>query len=344
MLEWMKRHIVALVIPTIMFALMAAIMAEFMVVDDNSFFSLFNHENLTSQGMLWTWRIGGLVTWPVFMWLLLRPYVRTGDSAHQAILVQTLVVVALYGGGGLWLISSMWSTLVLLEGGYLSLVVPFVALLSFLLPYAYTWGFVAQYGVARDRLASNDKHGWISRSLGATVLGIYGIGILIYLALLVVLAPVTMIVSVAPAEVADHLALALFAIALSTGNFASQWYAFYCVDDWFDAQANAPTNAQTNAQQAQAQQMQAQQAQAHPAQMPVGAPSPAEAAPVMPGGVTPVTNVPDGSVILPDGRLVTPDGRVYVPQDQAVQQTSPAPGAPPAPDGARGAGYFYDKH
>ena len=326
MLEWMKRHSVALVIPTIMFALMAAIMAEFMVVDDNSFFSLFNHENLTSQGMLWTWRIGGLVTWPVFMWLLLRPYVRTGDSAHQAILVQTLVVVALYGGGGLWLISSMWSTLVLLEGSYLSLVVPFVALLSFLLPYAYTWGFVAQYGVARDRLAGNDKHGWVSRSLGATVLGIYGIGILIYLALLVVLAPVTMIVSVAPAEVADHLALALFAIALSTGNFASQWYAFYCVDDWFDTRIDAP------------------QAQVQPAQIPTGTPSPAESAPVTPGGTTPVTNVPDGSVILPDGRLVTPDGRVYVPQDQAVQQASPAPGAPPAPDGTRGAGYYYDKH
>ena len=326
MLEWMKRRSLTLVIPTIMFALMAAVMAEFMVVEDNSFFSLFSHENLTSQGMLWTWRIGGLVTWPVFMWLMLRPYVRAGDSDHQAVLVQTLVVAALYGGGGLWLISSLWQSLVLLEGGFLSLVVPFVALLSFLLPYAYTWGFVAQYGVARDRLAGNDKHGWTSRSLGATVLGIYGIGILIYLALLVVLAPVTMIVSVAPAEVADHLALALFAIALSTGNFASQWYAFYCVDDWFDTQVDAP------------------QAQAQPAQMPMGTPSPAEAAPVAPGGVTPVTNVPDGSVILPDGRLVTPDGRVYVPQDQAAQQAPPTPGAPPAPDGTRGAGYYYDKH
>lgn len=332
MLEWMKRRSLALLVSTIMFALMAAVMAEYVVVDDNLFFSVFDRENLTSQGMLWTWRIGGLVTWPVFMWLLLRPYVREGDSAHQAILVQTLLIVALYGGGGLWLISSLWGSLVLLEGSLLSLVVPFVALLSFLLPYAYTWGFVAQYGVARDRLAGNDKHGWISRSLGATVLGIYGIGVLIYLALLVVLAPVTMIVSVAPAEVADHLAVALFAIALSTGNFASQWYAFYCVDDWFDTQLNA-------------QQVQTQQAQAQPAQMPVGAPSPTEAAPVTHSGVTPVTNVPDGSVILPDGRLVTPDGRVYVPQDQAMQQqASPAPGAPPAPDGTRGAGYYYDKH
>ena len=322
MLAWMKRRGIALLVATIMFALMAAVMAEFMVVEDNTFFSLFSHENLTSQGMLWTWRIGGLVTWPVFMWLMLRPHARMGDSTHRSILVQTLVMAALYGGGGLWLISSLWQSLVLLEGGLLSLVVPFVALLSFLLPYAYTWGFVAQYGVARDRLAGNDKHGWISRSLGATVLGIYGIGILIYLAMIVVLAPVAMIISVAPAEVADHLAVSLFAIALSTGNFASQWYAFYCVDDWFDAQ----------------------QRQGQAPQMPVDTPSPSGAAPATPSGATPVTNMPDGSVILPDGRLVTPDGRVYVPQDQVTQQASPAPGAPPAPEGTRGAGYYYDKH
>lgn len=321
MLEWMKRRSLALLVSTIMFALMAAVMAEFVVVDDNLFFSVFDRENLTSQGMLWTWRIGGLVTWPVFMWLLLRPYVREGDSAHQAILVQTLVIVALYGGGGLWLISSLWRSLVLLEGSLLSLVVPFVALLSFLLPYAYTWGFVAQYGVARDRLAGNDKHGWISRSLGATVLGIYGIGVLIYLALLVVLAPVTMIVSVAPAEVADHLAVALFAIALSTGNFASQWYAFYSVDDWLEGQ----------------------QRQGQPAQAPTGAPVSSGTVPDVPSTTTPVSSAPDGSVVLPDGRLVTADGRVYVPQDQVTQQAPPAPGAPPAPDGTRGAGYYYDK-
>ena len=321
MLAWMKRRGVALLASTIMFALMAAIMAEFLMVDDNLFSSLFNRENLSSQGMLWTWRIGGLVTWPVFMWLLLRPYVRAGDSAHQAILAQTLAIVALYGGGGLWLVSSLWQSLMLLDDGLLSLVVPFVALFSFLLPYGYTWGFVAQYGVARDRLAGNAEHGWVARSLGATVIGIYGIGVLIYLALLVVLAPVSMIASVAPEEVAEHLALALFAIALSTGNFASQWYAFYCVDKWFDER------------------------QAQPGQAPAGA------APVAPGTastpptpVTPVSTAPDGSVLLPDGRLVTADGRVYVPQDQANRQTPPAPGAPPMPQGTEDAGFYRDKY
>ena len=325
MFSWMKKNAAALGVATLMFAVMAAVMAEFLLLDD-SWHDLWGAGS-SSAGMLWTWRIGGLVTWPTFMWLMLRPHVRAGDATHNQVLVRTLLVAAAYGGGGLWVISECWRAFAALDGHLMSLVAPFIALASLGLPYLYTWGFVVIYGLARDALAGRTEHGWMARSLGATVLGIYAIGALIYMALAVVMLPVAMIMGVLPADAGLHLAADLFGIALSTGNFASQWYAFYRVDAWIDdARLAGATPAPDTSS-----------APAAAAAMP-----PQTAAPVPPAA-------PQGTVILPDGRLVTPDGRVYVPQGYAAapapapvadvvtsagtapDSASPSPPAPPTP-------------
>lgn len=301
MLAWAKKNAVALSVATLMFAVMAAVMAEFLVSGD--VFEDAWGATLSSQGMLWTWRIGGLVTWPVFMWLLLRPHSAGASVAGRQVLARTLVVAALYGGGGLWIISECWRAFATLNEHAMSVVAPFMALASLGLPYLYTWGFVAIYGLARDGLAGRTEHGWMARSLGATVLGIYAIGALIYAAFAVVALPVAMIMGMLPDDAGMHLAADLFGIALSTGNFMSQWYAFYQVDQWFDEDESAKV-------------------------APIPSMPPEVA--VQPGFAPAGPTAPQGTVIFPDGRLVTPDGRVYVPQGYAAPQPGSSPSVPAA--------------
>ena len=302
MFAWVKKNAVALSVATLMFAIMAAVMAEFLVNGD--VLEDVWGATLSSQGMLWTWRIGGLVTWPVFMWLLLRPHAVESSAEGRQMLVRTLVIAALYGGGGLWAISECWRAFAALDEHVMSVVAPFMALASLGLPYLYTWGFVAIYGLARDGLAGRTEHGWMARSLGATVLGIYAIGALIYAAFAVIALPVAMMMGMLPDDAGIHLAADLFGIALSTGNFMSQWYAFYQVDQWFDEEASVQVALTPSA--------------------------PPEVA-AQPGFVPAGPAAPQGTVVLPDGRLVTPDGRVYVPQGYAAPQPGPAPSAPAAP-------------
>lgn len=302
MFAWMKEHKLALIVSTLMFALMAGIMGEFVMVDDSVFDAIFGDGGVSTFGMLWTWRIGGFVTWPVFMWLLLRPHANMQVDEHRKCLGITLVVAALYGGGGLWLVSEILRGVMLLDESVLVFVTPFLAIATLGLPYLYTWGFVAIYGSARTRLANVSTKGWVSKSLLATVLGIYGVGALVYLAFGIVVLPIAVIVSILPEEISSHVLVDLCAIALSTGNFASQWYAFYKVDEFLNAPAEMP-GATT-----------------------YGAP--------VPGGVGAYpaqqpSAVPAQPVILADGRLVTPDGRVYVAQDAmqaGPQQAVAAPG------------------
>ena len=295
MFTWMKEHKLALIVSTLMFALMAGVMGEIMLLDE-SFLSALFADDATFHGMLWTWRIGGLVTWPVFMWLLLRSHLNLQVKRHRSCLIVVLVVAALYGGGGLWLVSEIIRTVFSLDDKALVFVAPLLAIATIGLPYLYTWGFVAIYGFARDWLANTTAHGWVPKSLLATVLGIYGVGALVYLALGMVVLPFTVIVSVLPEHVSTHLLADLCAIALSTGNFASQWYAFYKVDEYMDAPKAAPYGPETMGQ------------------IPVGAPTypaggPAATAPVM----------------LADGTILGPDGRVYVPQGTPAPQVYAQP-------------------
>ena len=303
MLAWMKKNHVALLVATLMFAVMASVMAEFLLLDDASVFALFDEPNHGTSAMLWTWRIGGLLTWPVFMWLLLRPFVDSSRQDHRSCLARTLGIAALYGGGGLWLLSSLWTALTHVEEGLLVLVAPGLAVLMLGMPYLYTWGFVAIYGFTRDQLQGRSEHGWMGKSLTATVLGVYAIGPLIYAALSLILVPVIVSLDAMPGEVGTHVAFDLFAIALSTGNFASQWFAFSRVDEWYDEQERLQRGMTP------------------------------EAAPAAPTEA--VSTMNDGTVILPDGRLVTPDGHVYLPQSMPVggspqaQAPGSAPQAPP---------------
>ena len=73
------------------------------------------------------------------------------------------------------------------------------------------------------------------------MIGVYGIGALIDMALAAVVVPAYLLVSPAIAvgadELAFHLMLDLCAVAISTGNFVSQWWAFKRVDDYFLPQA-----------------------------------------------------------------------------------------------------------
>lgn len=313
LLDWMKRHSQALLVSTFMFALMAAIMAGFMVPDDE-FLTLVSDENLTSPSVLWTWRIGGLVTWPVFMWLMLRPYVHAGDSTHRSILIDTLITVALYGGVGLWITLAFWRPIALWKFNIINdpsslLLTPLMLLLMLILPFVYTWGFVAQYGVTRDRLASNDTHDWISCSLRSTAFGFGVIGIPMYLALYKVLAPLVKATSIGSAGVSGYVTTALFTIAFFIGNFASQWYAFYCMDEWFDAQRLQKQNSE----------------------MTSCASTPFGTAPTAITSTTSVTNVPDEGAELTDTARVP---RFH------LQKTSRASGSPPVPDGSTDAGSF----
>ena len=305
MFTWMKEHGLALIVSTLMFALMAGVMGEIMLLDE-SFLSALFADDATFHGMLWTWRIGGLVTWPVFMWLLLRPHLNLQVKRHRSCLIVVLVVAALYGGGGLWLVSEIIRTVFSLDDKALVFVAPLLAIATIGLPYLYTWGFVAIYGFARDWLANTTTHGWVPKSLLATVLGIYGVGALVYLALGMVVLPFTVIVSVLPEQVSTHLLADLCAIALSTGNFASQWYAFYKVDEYIDAPKAAPYGPGAMGQ------------------IPVGAPT-------YPAG-GPAATVP---VMLADGTILGPDGRVYVPQGtpapQMYAQPQPQAYAQPQP-------------
>ena len=299
MFAWMKKNRLALVVATLMFAVMAAVMAEFLVGDEFSLDFIFDGPEASEMGMLWAWRIGGLLTWPVFMWLLLRPYVDLTREGHQACLTRTLVIAALYGGGGLWLLSSLWTAVSHLSEEYLVIIAPAIAVLMLGMPYLYTWGFVAIYGFARDGFAGNAHHGWMGRSLATTVLGVYAIGPLIYAALSLVLVPVVVAADAMPGAVGEHVAFDLLAIALSTGNFCSQWFAFHRVDEWFAEQERQRMG------------------------MPAGA------GPVVPSQT--VTTMPDGTVVLPDGRLVTPDGHVYLPQSAPMPRAAaPAPAQPVA--------------
>lgn len=239
MINWMRDHKQALVVATCMFALMAVSMGEAMMATGGIISSLFDDDS--SVLAAWIWRIGGALTWPVFMWLLLKPHADNSRDA-QVTLGKVCIVSFLYGGFGLWIIWRLFDLLVVIVDNGLSFLGAIIALLGIVLPFAYVWGFVALYGFARAKLEgrANDR-GWIVLSLFATIIGVYGIGALIYVALAAVSVPIVFVVSPLVAVGADdlawHVAVDMFAVALSTGNFASQWWAFKCVDEHFDEQA-----------------------------------------------------------------------------------------------------------
>jgi hypothetical protein len=211
-----------------MFVLVAAIMAAFMVSDEE-LLTLFSDENLNSPGVMWTWRIGTSVTWPVFMWLMLRPYVHTGDSAHLHALVETPIYVALHAGIGLCITLSLERSLALARidvyaDMFSFFKLPLIVMLLGALPLCvYAWGFVALYGAARDRLAGNDKHVWASRSLRSTAFGLCAIGIPLIVFMYKVLVSVEWAMSMTQAEMPNYATNALSTIALLTGSFVGEW-------------------------------------------------------------------------------------------------------------------------
>ena len=237
MLEWMKSHRAALIVASCMFAMMAMLIVEAALLGNGEILDILDTDK--NQLCMWIWRIGGAVTWPVFMFLLLRPHM--GKVGNDKSVLATICGAALvYGGFGLWLVSKVLNLLMSIpEDSVLTLLYPFVGILCIVLPYAYVWGFVALYGFGRQRLLGSTDSGWVKQSALAAVIGIYGIGALIYLALAVVMVPLMMVL-VIPASVSvfpEHVFLDVCAAAISTGNFASQWWAFKRVDDYFLPQA-----------------------------------------------------------------------------------------------------------
>ena len=245
MFEWMKAHKTALIAATCMFAVMAMMMGEAFFGGSESFLS-----ELTSGDndlALWIWRAGGAVTWPVFMFLLLRPHL--GRVANgNGVLAAVCAAAAVYGGFGLWLLSTILSALAAIpqEGTY-SMLYPLLGVVSILLPYLYVWGFVALYGWGRMRLLGTNDSGWVKPSAVGAVVGVYGIGVLIYLALALVFVPISMVfvLSTVNHVFAEHLFVDLCAVAISTGNFVSQWWGFSRVDEYFERKlaANNPQAA-----------------------------------------------------------------------------------------------------
>lgn len=244
MFEWMKEHRRALLVATILFAIMAASMAEVLMSDGSSWTGLFGDDD--GELAVWIWRAGGTITWPVFMWLLLGPHVRTAEG-NGKVIVPTCIAAAVYGGFGLWFVSSALELSIDAVDAGMEFLAPLVALVGTVLPFIYVWGFVALYATARSRLLDRPRDfAWVGQSVWATVVGVYGIGILIYLAMSAVAIPIALVISPIAAmgaeEVAWHIAVDMLAIAISTGNFASQWWAFKRVDDYF-AQIESPNAA-----------------------------------------------------------------------------------------------------
>ena len=218
MFEWMKAHKTALIAATCMFAVMAMMMGEAFFGGSEGFLS-----ELTSGDndlALWIWRAGGAITWPVFMFLLLRPHLLSNVLSALAAIPQ--------------------------EGTY-SMLYPLLGVVSILLPYLYVWGFVALYGWGRMRLLGTNDSGWVKPSAVGAVVGVYGIGVLIYLALALVFVPISMVfvLSTVNHVFAEHLFVDLCAVAISTGNFVSQWWGFSRVDEYFERKlaANNPQAA-----------------------------------------------------------------------------------------------------
>ncbi len=233
--QWMKAHRQALIVSCVMFGVMATCMAESLLSDEawsTGFFETFG--GLT----VWIWRLGGAVTWPVFMWLLLRPYLGKAPDGNKALGV-VCAIAALYGGFGLWAAYKLFEVMVTAVDNGAVFITPLVMAVGMMLPFAYVWGFVILYGCGRSRLMQRpDDYGWLGNSAIATVVGLYIIGALIYLAMLFVAMPLSLVTSplfaLGAEEVALHVVVDVLAIAVSTGNFASQWWAFYKVDEYFD--------------------------------------------------------------------------------------------------------------
>ncbi|MBR2681923.1 MAG: hypothetical protein IKE22_01485 [Atopobiaceae bacterium] len=210
-------------------------MAEVLLSDGSSWSGLFGGGE--SDLAVWIWRAGGAITWPVFMWMLLNPHVRTAEG-NSKVIVPTCIAAAIYGGFGLWLVNTVLELCINAVEAGASFMAPLVALVGIVLPFMYVWGFVALYATARSRLLDRPQDfAWVGQSAWATIVGVYGIGILIYLAMSAVAIPIALIISPIAAmgaeEVAWHIAVDMLAIAISTGNFASQWWAFKRVDDYF---------------------------------------------------------------------------------------------------------------
>ena len=240
MFEWMRVHKLALIVSCVMFAIMAVAMVEVTLATDDLWGML---SALEDGAPAWIWRAGGLLTWPVFMWLLLRDRLKVlPDLApdHMTTMIACCVAAAVYGGGGLWVLSNMLSFLYRGLGHDSSLFLIVMPVCT-VLPFVYVWVFVAIYGFGQTRMITRTvSKDWIVKSAIAAVIGVYGIGALIDMALAAVVVPAYLLVSPAIAvgadELAFHLMLDLCAVAISTGNFVSQWWAFKRVDECLDVE------------------------------------------------------------------------------------------------------------
>lgn len=251
--KWMGNHKGALIVSTIMFAFMAMFMMEvwLSVTPDPDFVTYGTKGDGIPQTVLWIWRLGGFLTWPVFIYMLLRPHL---DKAKQkaasgqfsgnptSIASIACIIAAVYGGGGLWLVDTITTSMlkVLSFGDQWLIFTPILAILLLVIPFAYLWGFVALYGFSRTKLDDTKDTQWIWPSVGAAIVGVFLIGILIYAAIAIVMIPILLIIGSAsysfdwtPA-ISQHLTCDLVAMAISSGNFASQWYGFKKVDEKLD--------------------------------------------------------------------------------------------------------------
>ena len=236
--QWMKAHRRALIVACVMFGVMATCMVETLFAYDAWATDVFDR---FSSLTVWIWRVGGAVTWPVFMWLLLQPHLGKAPDG-QKVLAIVCAIAAAYGGFGLWAAYKLFEVMITAIENGAAFIVPLVMAVGMVLPFTYVWGFVILYGWGRTRLMQHaGDYAWLADSAIATVVGLYVIGALIYLALMFVSLPVALVASplfaIGAEEAAFHVIMDVFAVAISTGNFASQWWAFYKVDENLDQRA-----------------------------------------------------------------------------------------------------------
>lgn len=235
---WLKANKLALIVSTLMFAVMATVMA---VMLDKDFFGNIGDvlsEDATDMmsPFLWVWRIGGMVTWPVFYLLLFRPF--HDPNSQESTMRMLLVAIAgmLYGGLGMWATNLISTALVsfLAYGASTSQASSLLTLVGWLLvdmlSIAYTWGFCAIYAVALKSFVGRQDNNWILVSIGFTMIGRW-LGPLLISFLIVVILDLILI-PFSSFGLSGFLIVAIpIAIALSTGNFAGQWLAFWKVHD-----------------------------------------------------------------------------------------------------------------
>lgn len=232
--NWMRSNRVALLVATGMFAIMATVMAVMIAGYD---FSLImdvfaSPERQAVSPFLWVWRIGGLLTWPVFMLLLLLPYRNPSDEDSGRKLLSAGIIAGVYGGFGMWVtnyVTSLFLSAVSEMPNQDALVAPVVLVLD-VLSILYTWGFCAIYGFGLKSMVGGQRENWVPISIAMTVIGQWVSPIVIMIPMSIVLSMVLRILMVFMTD--SFVAYAIpIAIALSTGNFMGQWLSFWQVHD-----------------------------------------------------------------------------------------------------------------